>query len=635
MPPIKELPEGVWTRIAAGEVVERPASAVKELVENALDAGAKRVCVRLWDGGRLRIVVEDDGCGIAPDDLPLALTPHATSKISGVEDLEAIRTLGYRGEALASLTAVSGVEIRSRPEGSGAGGLIRASGGNIVEHRAVNCAPGTRVQVDELFSNLPARRKFLKSAAGELRRASVLLREYAACRPDVAFILEHDGREVLSTEGHVTGEAGRRRVLETLWGSGPEIQKAETAAGHLSLECWWQPRQTGIKGAVGRNDIMAFVNGRAVNDPLIKGAVSAAARELSGSWALFLSLDPSLVDVNIHPAKAEVRFRYPGEVFEAVRQAAAQLGGPRFVSTDEGKQETAEEPRSRAAGVIRGWSFRDGPGGIIFPRGNTDYSTLRAGNSAGSPSPTQNRESSFNRHTATNSCGEVYGEDPTFFFSRDAQEAQVPTTVIKPPEFQSPPEISAASPLPGEPIYMGQTSSGYLVFDAPDGLTLMDPHAAHERVGYERVRGQAQKAWTVQNLLVPVPLPPTLALEASEHREELEEAGFAFKTKDGGTSLQAVPSCTAERVEPEALLRASLGALREEHDGDPRELLWRAWATIACKAAVKLTGTFSREEAMALWHNLHRCEQPFFCPHGRPTMLRMTPQDLVRHFGRG
>ena len=620
MPPIKELPEGVWTRIAAGEVVERPASAVKELVENALDAGAKRVRVRLWDGGRLRIVVEDDGCGITFEDLPLALTPHATSKISGVEDLEAIRTLGYRGEALASLTAVAGVEIRSRPEGSADGGLIRASAGSVVEHRAVNCAPGTRVQVDELFANLPARRKFLKSAAGELRRAAVLLKEYAVCRPDVAFVLEHDGREILSTKGHDEGEVGRRRVLGTLWGAGPDIQRAEATAGHLSLECWWQARQLGIKGAAGRSDIMAFVNGRAVNDPLIKGAVTAAARELSGNWALFLSLDPSLVDVNIHPAKAEVRFRYPGEVFEAVKQAAAQLGGPAFVPLKEERQ-TVAEPRSRAASMLRGWTFQDGPGERIPPREKASYSAPRIEDSVGRFPMSQNRDSSFNGNPATHSHGEVYGERASFFFSH-----------IEPPEFQDTP---GDAPLPGEPVYMGQTSSGYLVFDAPDGLTLMDPHAAHERVGYERVRAQVQKTWTVQNLLVPVPLPPTLALEAGEHREELEKAGFAFETKDGGTSLQAVPSCSAERVEPEALLRASLGALKEEHDGDPRELLWRAWATIACKAAVKLTGTLSREEAMTLWRNLHRCEQPFFCPHGRPTMLRMTPQDLVRHFGRG
>ena len=238
MPEIRELPEGVWTRIAAGEVVERPASAVKELVENALDAGARRVRVRLWDGGRLRIVVEDDGCGIGFEDLPLALLPHATSKLRGIEDLESIRTLGYRGEALASLVAVADLEIRSRPEG-GSGGLIRASGGRVTEHVAAACTPGTRVQADELFKELPARRKFMKSASGELRRAASVMREYAVARPDVSFALEHDGREVLSTDG----AGDRRRVLERLWGAEPPIQTAEAEAGHLTLIAWLQSQQ--------------------------------------------------------------------------------------------------------------------------------------------------------------------------------------------------------------------------------------------------------------------------------------------------------------------------------------------------------------------------------------------------------
>ncbi|MCL2010241.1 MAG: DNA mismatch repair endonuclease MutL, partial [Synergistaceae bacterium] len=195
---IKLLPEGVWSRIAAGEVVERPVSAVKEMVENSLDAGSRRIRVKLWDGGRVRIVVEDDGCGIEFGELPLALTPHATSKIRGIEDLESILTLGYRGEALASLAAVAKVEIRSRGA-KGGGGVIRAYEGRVADHAETNCTPGTRVQVDEIFANLPARRKFLKSASGELRRVAALLREYAICRPEVAFALDNDGRPVFST----------------------------------------------------------------------------------------------------------------------------------------------------------------------------------------------------------------------------------------------------------------------------------------------------------------------------------------------------------------------------------------------------------------------------------------------------
>ena len=593
MPEIRELPEGVWTRIAAGEVVERPASAVKELVENALDAGARRVRVRLWDGGRLRIVVEDDGCGIGFEDLPLALLPHATSKLRDIEDLESIRTLGYRGEALASLAAVADLEIRSRPEG-GAGGLIRASGGRVTEHVAAACAPGTRVQADELFKELPARRKFMKSAAGELRRAASVMREYAVARPDVSFALEHDGREVLSTDG----AGDRRRVLERLWGAEPPIQTAEAEAGHLTLVAWLQSRQ-------GRSDVMAFVNGRAVNDPVVKGAVTAAARELTGNWALFLSLDPSLVDVNIHPAKAEVRFRYAGEVFEAVREAAGKLGAPAPLTFP-----SAPGAGSRAAVMERGWSFREGPA----PR--------PAAPRTAPPPASSPPLSPFSRVASPDFGGAA------------RPSAEPPAAPAPWAERNEPSPEPEGNPAVEAPAYMGQTSQGYLVFDAPEGLVLMDPHAAHERVGYERIRARAMGEAAVQKLLLPTPLPPTLALEAEEYRTALEAAGFSLESHEGGLRLAAVPALPDGAPEPEALLRASLAALKADRDGDAKELLWRTWATMACKAAVKLTTALASAEALALWCDLHRCVQPFHCPHGRPTMLILGPEELLRRFGR-
>lgn len=597
MPEIRELPEGVWTRIAAGEVVERPASAVKELVENALDAGARRVRVRLWDGGRLRIVVEDDGCGIGFEDLPLALLPHATSKLRGIEDLESIRTLGYRGEALASLVAVADLEIRSRPEG-GAGGLIRASGGRVTEHVAAACTPGTRVQADELFKELPARRKFMKSASGELRRAASVMREYAVARPDVSFTLEHDGREVLSTDG----AGDRRRVLERLWGAEPPIQTAEAEAGHLTLVAWLQSRQ-------GRSDVMAFVNGRAVNDPVVKGAVTAAARELTGNWALFLSLDPSLVDVNIHPAKAEVRFRYAGEVFEAVREAAGKLGAPAPL-TFPSAGAPAPGAGSRAAVMERGWSFREGP-------------TLRPAAPRFDPPPASSPPlPPFSRVM------------PPDFRGTAQPEVEPPTAPAPWREESEPSPEPEGVPAVEAPVYMGQTSQGYLVFDTPEGLVLMDPHAAHERVGYERIRARAMGEAAVQKLLLPTPLPPTLALEAEEYRAALETAGFGLESHEGGLRLAAVPALPDGAPEPEALLRASLAALKGDRDGDAKELLWRTWATMACKAAVKLTTALAPAEALALWRDLHRCVQPFHCPHGRPTMLVLGPEELLRRFGR-
>jgi DNA mismatch repair protein MutL len=653
---IKLLSESVWSRIAAGEVVERPASAVKEMVENSLDAGARRVRVKLWDGGRVRIAVEDDGAGIAFEDLPLALTPHATSKIGGIEDLEAIHTLGYRGEALASLAAVAGVEIRSRPGGDAgeSGGLIRARDGRVLDHMQANCSPGTRVQVDSLFENLPARRKFLKSAAGELRRAAAILREYAICRPEIAFSLEHDGRPVFSTDGR----GDRRRAIEQLWGAEPPVSTVLASAGRIALECWWQPR---IHAA--RSDVVSFVNGRSVTDPLVKGAVNAAARELTGGWALFFTVDPSLIDVNIHPAKAEIRFRYPREVFEAVKEAAAKLGAPaRYV-----QEERPKGPRpSRDAG---GWDFKSQPGPNFERNAGPDAvsgigETPIEGGSRGpealdrdflakgqSPEAVDRFLKSASRPASSSSSSSMpyQAARPDRLFGRVEWPEDAPR---EPPaaKIETPPATAATMFPPPEAgngeahrnsTYLGQLRSGYLVFDTSSGAALVDPHAAHERVAFERVRAAAKERMRAQPLLIPVPLPPTLQLEAQEQREFLESAGFSLETIDGGLQLAAVPAVANaifSAVPPEALLRTSLAALRDTagspEAADPAECLWRSWATTACKEAVKVTTRLRPEEAEALWQDLHECRQPFFCPHGRPTILEISDSELTKHFGR-
>ncbi|MDR2136730.1 MAG: DNA mismatch repair endonuclease MutL, partial [Synergistaceae bacterium] len=619
---IRLLPEQVWSRIAAGEVVERPASAVKEMIENSLDAGARRIRVKLWDGGRVRIVVEDDGSGIAFEELPLALTSHATSKIGGIEDLEAIRTLGYRGEALASLTAVAKVEIRSRPslprpldKTSGPeaeedskeeseeefGGVIRAYEGRVSDHVRVKCTPGTRVQVDELFTNLPARRKFLKSAAGELRRVVTILREYAICRPEVGFSLEHDGRPVFSTDGGGV----RRRAIEQLWGAEPAILTAGASVAHVELECWWQPRQ-------GRNDIASFVNGRSVTDPLIKGALNAAARELVGGWALFFSIDPSLIDVNIHPAKAEIRFSRPSEVFEVVKEAVSQLGAPAPVYVKNGQTFSTDSPKrlqDASPPEAESWNFKTGFGSAAFD--DSKRGVFKSANA------------SFSRPQTLSVPG------PDSFFSR-----------VEPPDFGPVPPAVTTEELPCEEtprvlsevsggvppvffeasdtpvVYLGQLGSGYLLFDVSEGLAVVDPHAAHERVAFERLRAAAQEGQRSQALSMPAPLPPTLQLEVEEKREILESAGFVLESRDGGLWLAAVPSFAScvTPPSPEALLRGALAALQAGGDADPVELLWRAWATMACKEAVKVTTKLLPEEALALWHDLQGCQQPFFCP---------------------
>ncbi|MBQ6968963.1 MAG: ATP-binding protein [Synergistaceae bacterium] len=578
MSAIISLPESVWSRIAAGEVVERPASAVKELTENALDAGATRILVLLKDGGRLQITVEDDGSGISFDDLPLALMYHATSKLREVSDLERISTLGYRGEALASLVAVADVEIRSRQSGDEEGGLIRTHDGKITEHVRAKCSLGTRVTVSNLFSGLPARRKFLKSASGELRRAAVFLREYAVCNPSVAFRLEHDGKEIFSTEG----SGDRKRVISKIWPEGAEIQTVKIISEHMRLECWFQSRA----GISGRGDVMSFVNGRAVSDPVIKSAVATAARELSGNWALFFTLEPSLVDVNIHPSKAEVRFRYPDEIYSSLHNAVKRLGSPMYIPEiiDRPAKNSPSTPSSKPSAPRRDWNFRE--------------------------TPTVRQVDIFSDSFSSNENDEI-----------DDTDTETKTeTEIEPVE----PDVK----------FFGQNSGGYLVYDTPEGLTLVDPHAAHERINYERIKSSADKTQNVQKLLMPLILHPTLALEADEFETALKESGFEFENTASGVELRAVPSIGSTEFEPEVLLRASLRALKNDHDGDTRNILWRTWATMACKASVKLTTRLTQDEAMTLWRELHDCEQPFVCPHGRPVMIELKNDDLQKRFGR-
>ena len=579
MPAIKSLSENVWSRIAAGEVVERPASAVKELTENALDAGATRIAVTLKDGGRQRITVDDNGEGIAFDDLPLALMYHATSKLREISDLEHIITLGYRGEALASLAAVADVEIRSRQANDSEGGLIRTHDGKITEHIRVKCSQGTRVQVSDLFSGLPARRKFLKSASGELRRAAVFLREYSVCNPSVSFFLEHDGKEIFSTDG----SGDKKRVLAKIWPEGSEIQTINLQSEHMTLECWFQSRA----GISGRGDLMSFVNGRAVNDPIIKSAVATAARELAGNWALFFTLEPSLVDVNIHPAKAEVRFRYPDEIYSLLHNAVKRLGSPGYIPSatnspvriNPSPAKITPSAKNQSPKTQSGWNFHDSESRIINPK-NYGHDDLRQ-----------------------NDSGQAT------LFSEIENET-------------------------GGVIFMGQNSGGYLVFDTPEGLVIIDPHAAHERINYERIKSLAEKSQNVQKLLVPVILHPTLALETAEFESALKDSGFEFENTAAGVEMKSVPAVGSVDFEPEALLRASLRALKNNHDGDTRNILWRTWATMACKASVKLTTRLTHDEALTLWRNLHECEQPYVCPHGRPVMIELKNDDLLKRFGR-
>ncbi len=291
---IKRLDKEVSSRIAAGEVIERPSSVAKELIENSIDASARNITLYVEQGGKTSFVIEDDGCGISFEELPLALERYATSKITTLDDLERISTLGYRGEALSSVAAVSRMEIRSRERTSDAGGIIRCEGGTVTLHTETPSHPGTRIQVDDLFYNLPARRKFLKTASAELRRILQVVNDYALVNPELTFRVFSDGKRILE----LLPPGSTDKALQRRWGNETRLYSSETAYNTNSVKIWWNPIPD------SRRTVMTiFVNGRRIQDPTIRSAVCGGESAAYGEWLVVLEMPPEDLDVNIHPAK--------------------------------------------------------------------------------------------------------------------------------------------------------------------------------------------------------------------------------------------------------------------------------------------------------------------------------------------
>jgi DNA mismatch repair protein MutL len=590
---IECLSPDISSRIAAGEVIERPVSAAKELLENALDAGASDVRILLEQGGKISLVVEDDGCGIPFPELPLAMERYATSKMRTLDDLERIQSLGYRGEALFSIAAVSMVEVRSRAQGASAGGMIRCEGGVVKSHSEIPAPPGTRIQVDDLFFNLPARRKFLKSPTTELKRIIQVVQDYALVYPSVRFRLSNDGKNLLDI-----GDAkSTDEVLSSLWGSEHRPASAVEKNSGVEARLWWN----NLPGS-HRVNITTFVNGRRVQDSTVRSALNSTGASICGEWIVMIILPPEEVDVNIHPAKAEIRFRRTGPIFELVRRGVKSLllAGGGFHS------QGAEQNRLPVPGDASGL------GAATVPPGS-----------------------------AAEDLWEDFVPMPERFKGRGELASighQIPSSAAQ----------QERSIFPGiepgrEKRYLGQAQGGYLVFDDPRGLCLVDAHAAHERIIYEQIEDSfASGGVESQRMLFEQELPGGVVAAASLHREDLLRMGFSFRLPDddgnepGDAVILTVPSLRGQaRLSPSEMLRSAIKGIEEE--GDPskrdREVWWR-WARMACRDAIKLGESVSAEEALDLFDRLERCRSPFSCPHGRPTTIFLASEKLKSWFER-
>ena len=639
--PIRPLPDQLISQIAAGEVVERPASVVKELLENALDAGATQLGIRLEEGGVRRIVITDNGCGIPADELPVALMRHATSKIASLDELESVLTLGFRGEALASIASVSHLVLTSRTATAAHATQISADSGQL---QPASGGVGTMIDVQHLYFNTPARRKFLKSEQTELGHCLEMIRRAALARPDVTISVHHNGKPL---EHWNAGDVSTR-TAQVL---GSDFARARLAldedADALHLYGF-----AGLPTASrGRPDQQYFfVNGRFVRDKLLNHAVRSAYQDvLHGdrfpSYVLCLDLPPELVDVNVHPSKIEVRFRESRAVhqfvYHAVQRCLARQAGEQGDSLHSDTGDGAglmpmptARPATPAPGVpgatpqwINYSAGRQTELGIAQPR-QAYLGMVRDATSPGSANPGSWQPSS---------------RPPAWLADAQAARADEPPSLLDrlPPRVPEQPGADAGSGEVDHPLgyAIAQLHGIYVLAQNARGLVLVDMHAAHERILYEQIKdGLAARQLAVQPLLIPVTLPasPVEIGAAEEHQETLQLLGFDIAPMSPTTlAVRAIPALL-KQADAEALARDVLRDLQSY--GGSRVLAERQnelLATLACHSAVRANRKLTVEEMNALLRQMEQTERADQCNHGRPTWVQLTVTELDRLFLRG
>ncbi|MFM5953335.1 MAG: DNA mismatch repair endonuclease MutL [Novosphingobium sp.] len=595
MPAIRRLPEVLVNRIAAGEVVERPASALKELVENAVDAGARTIAVRISDGGLAGLEVTDDGCGMSAAEIALALERHATSKLPD-DHIELVATLGFRGEALPSIASVARLTLESRARGSAEGWRRVVDHGALVEEGPAALPPGTRVRVEDLFGKIPARRKFLRSARSEYAACLDVVRRLAMARPDIGFVLEHDGRRVLAVQPD-----------DDLASRVAQLVARELAQDGVAIDLErGTARLTGVAGLPTFNRGVAdhqylFVNGRPVKDRLLVGAVRGAyadmlARDRHAVLALFLEVPPEEVDVNVHPAKTEVRFRDPAFVRGFI------VSGLRHALDSEGRR-SAQAPAAPAMGNWQAEPIRE-------------------------PAPAL--ASLFAREYG---AGGVRDAAPVW----RGYEAQV----MAPPAGRADVAVEQPAPVAAHPLGVarGQVANTYIVAEAEDGLVIVDQHAAHERLVLERLKAAgAQGAMaSSQALLIPE------VVELDEPDADRVE-GAAAALADFGLALERFgPTAMLVRAVPAVLGKGDVQALVRDIADDLAqngaalllgERLDLVLATMACHGSVRAGRVLSVAEMNALLREMEVTPRSGQCNHGRPTWVKLALGDVEKLFGR-
>jgi DNA mismatch repair protein MutL len=636
--PIQALPDKLISQIAAGEVVERPSAVVKELLENALDSGATQITVRLEEGGVKRIAITDNGRGIPPDQLPLALARHATSKIASLDDLENVGTLGFRGEALASIASVAAITVTTRT--ADAPHAWEIAGSHLGAVSPSSGAHGTTVDVKDLYYNTPARRKFLKSEQTEFGHCAEVVRRIALARPDVSFSLSHNGRTI--DHWNVTEMAKRSAHILGDGFAGARLPIDETA-GPLRLHGYAGLPTASKARADGQ---FFYVNGRFVRDKLLVHAVKAAyADVLHGdrfpSYVLALEIDPALVDVNVHPSKIEVRFRDSRAVhqfvFHAVQRALAQTS-----ATSHG---SVPSPLPAAESLNAGDNWRGQAqqasfGPLLAPGYAPTFSPSPFGPARQSGAGVAQ---STERYGALFGDGQARDERVASAYPASAATADTSATMLAP----AAPYVASPAAMAQEEFPLGfalaQLHGIYILAQNSKGLVLVDMHAAHERILYEQLKNAlddqvAGQQMQVQPLLIPV----TFYAEevevgtAQEHQETLQALGFDIAALSPTTlAVRSVP-VLLKNADAQTLARDVLRDVREF--GGSRVLIERRnelLGTLACHTAVRANRILSTQEMNALLRQMEITERSDQCNHGRPTWVQLAIPELDRLFLRG
>jgi len=594
--PVRQLPEQVVNRIAAGEVVERPASVVKELVENAIDAGATRVVITIEFGGKRLIVVEDNGEGMTREDAELALERHATSKIRSAADLAAIRTLGFRGEALPSVASVSRFRLRTRAKGDLSGTQIVVEAGRTTSVGEVGAPEGTLVEVGDLFFNLPARRKFLKADTAEAAQVSRLVTQLALGYPQVGLTLRSGDRVLLEVPPAASPDA---RFYD-VYGERPDLVPVSKQAAGITVRGF--VAALGEQGPV-RGPQHVFVNRRMVRDRTIAHAIQqaysvATIKERSPEVHLFIELAAERVDVNVHPTKAEVRFLDQGLVHEILRRAIVDALGatstPELILSMASPAPAVEVTGPLPLGFGAGAGWMPSAGG--FGTSPTDAAVLARAIESATPSG---------------------WADP-----------RVQTTAGR--------ETISTLLRPMTPL--GQFRNTFIIAIDDEGLAIIDQHVAHERILFEQISERlTSRSLESQRLLTPVVLdvPAGERTTLLSHREALDRFGFELEDFGGGSLRVGAVPAILEWSRSEAALRAVAVDLDGLAPGaGVTEALRRLAATMACHAAVKANDPLTREKMQYLLDELRRTAHSSVCPHGRPVVLRLTRREIERNFDR-